>query len=173
MTPISAASPERKPARTGIGWLIQTCTRFTPAHATTDLLFPAAERHPTIETFTASCLVAIWSLAAFITLALHSTILPPSLPLRSLIAILTWITLIHSAVFLPLLAYPLFRSSPQKIASLTEFTFLLLLTLIAYHLSTLTSPFAQTLGLLWLGLFLFEAGLRLARSGIALASRSH
>lgn len=176
MTPAPAHLPPRKPARTGLGWLLQTCTKSNPTSPTPDLLFPASERHPTSETFTASCLIAAWSLAASLIYCLHSAALPASPLLRSLIALTAWIALIHSAVIVPLLTYPLLRLlrlSPTQIAALTELTFLSILTLIAYHLSTDPSLIARSLGFLWLGLILTEVALRLARAGIALASRPH
>jgi hypothetical protein len=174
MTPAPAQIPPRKPARTGLGWLIQAIAKSPPSPPTTDLLFPASERHPTTETLSASCLIATWSLAASLIVCLHSETLPASLPLRCLIAITAWLALIHSAVILPLLTYPLLRLihlTPQKLATLTELTFLSILTLIACHLTTDSSLFARSLGLLWLTLIMAEIMLRLARSGIALASR--
>lgn len=176
MTPAPAHLPPRKPARTGLGWLIQTCTQSTPAPPATDLLFPASKRHPTTETLTASCLITAWSLTATLIVCLHSETLPQSPLLRSLIALTAWITLIHSAVILPLLTYPLLRFlrlSPTQIAALTELTFLLLLTLLAFHLTTDPSLIARSLGLLWIALIMAEIMLRLARTGIALASPSH
>lgn len=176
MTPAPTTLPHLKPARTGLGWLIQACSKSTHPPPTTDLLFPATHRHPTTETFTASCLIATWSLAAFLTLGLHADTLPHSPLLRCLIALLAWLALIHSAVILPLIAYPLLRLihlTPQKLATLSELTFLSILSLIAYHLSTFPSPLAQALSLAWLGLFLAEATLRLVRSAITLASRPH
>lgn len=176
MTPAPAQIPPRKPARTGLGWLLQTCTQSTPTPPTSDLLFPATHRHPTTETFTASCLIAAWSLAATLIYCLHSAALPASPLLRSLIALTAWIALIHSAVIVPLLTYPLlrlFRLSPTQIAALTELSFLSILTLLACHLTTDPSLIARSLGLLWLALIMAEIMLRLARSGIALASPSH
>ena len=176
MTPAPAQMPPRKPARTGLGWLIQALAKSPPTPPTTDLLFPASERHPTTETFTASCLIAAWSLSATLIFCLHSTALPHAPFLRCLIAITAWLALIHSAVLVPLLTYPLLRLlrlSPTQIATLTELTFLLLLTLLAYHLTTDPSLIARSLGLLWLTLIMAEIMLRLARSGIALASPSH
>jgi hypothetical protein len=49
----------------------------------------------------------------------------------------------------------------------------LLLTLLAFHLTTDPSLIARSLGLLWIALIMAEIMLRLARSGIALASPSH
>jgi hypothetical protein len=173
MTPAPAQIPPRKPARTGLGWLIQAIAKSPPSPPTTDLLFPASERHPTTETLSASCLIATWSLAASLIVCLHSETLPASLPLRCLIAITAWLALIHSAVILPLLTYPLLRLihlTPQKLATLTELTFL---SIIACHLTTDSSLFARSLGLLWLTLIMAEIMLRLARSGIALASHPH
>jgi hypothetical protein len=92
--------------------------------------------------------------------------------LRCTLAFVAWLTLIHSAVIVPLLIDPFRRLNPQKLAAFTEFAFLFLLTVIALRLSNLPSLVARGVGLFWLGLILAETLLRLTRKTITLASRS-
>lgn len=103
---------------------------------------------------------------------MQSGLLPESVTLRCTLAFVAWLTLIHSAVIVPLLIDPFRRLNPQKLAAFTEFAFLLLLTVIAFRLGNLPSLVARATGLFWLGLILAEILLRLARKAITLASRS-
>jgi hypothetical protein len=172
MTSPPPMPPTRHSARSGIGWLLQA---LAPAPRSPPLLlFPAQHRHPAAESFAASLIVGLWSLTASFLLCLPSDSLPAPLAFRCLIALSAWIVLIQLTVILPLLAYPLFRLarlSPQHLATLSELAFLLLLSLIAWHLTNSPSPLATFLGRFWLVLMMAEAALRLARAGIALASR--
>lgn len=174
MTPVSPESLHPPAARTGLGWLLQSLLASRPAASDSELLFPAADRHPASETFIASLIIGAWSLAAATLLCLHSPLLPASILLRLLVALAVWLATLHLAVLLPLCAAPLlrlFHLPAGRLAGLVECAFLLLLTLAAWCLASFPSPFARTLGLAWIVLIMAEVALRLARAAIALASR--
>jgi hypothetical protein len=177
MSPVSPDTVTRKPARTGIGWLIQHLA--APSHQSvapnTDLLFPASAPRPTAETFITSWLIGSWSLAACLLLCLEWHSLPASAALRCLVGGLIWLIALHLTVILPIAAFPLLRLCRLRVdhlARMVEITFLLLLTFIAAHLTVSESTLAHLLGLSWIVLIMAEIALRLVRAGIALASRS-
>lgn len=178
MNPVSPDTPLPQPARTGVGWFLQ---RFLSAHRpaappNTDLVFPAPHRYPTAEAFFTSGLIGAWSLAASVQLCLESPLLPASPILRCLVGGCLWFAFLHLSVILPIAASPLARHcriSLAHLARLTSFTFVFLLTLTAIHFTGSAAAPTRLLGHFWIMLIMVEAALRLARAGIALASRPH
>ena len=176
MNPVCPSTTTRRPARTGLGWLMQQLCRSRQCPPGVDAVFPAAERHPTGETFAAASIVGLWSLLVTLNLSLSCPCFPDTTTLRLVIGLCLWITFLHLTVVLPMLAYPvlgLIRLDPARLATLTEAALLLCLTLLAWHLTASEAPFASALGVFWIVLIMLEAMLRLGRAGIALATRSH
>jgi len=176
MNPVCPSTTARRPARTGLGWLMQQLCGSRQSSSEVEAVFPAAERHPTGETFAAAFIVGLWSLLVTLHVSLRCPCFPNFTVLRLVIGICLWIAFLHLTVVLPMLAYPVLRRirlDPARLATLTEAALLFCLTLLAWHLSASDAAPASALGIFWIVLIMVEAVLRLARAGIALASRSH
>lgn len=177
MNPPSPRDTAPKPSRTGLGWLLQCFLRPKATPPEIEAVFPASERHPASETFAAAGIIGLWSLIVTLHLSLQPPLLPEgTLLLRLVIGFLLWIACLHLTVILPMLAFPLLRLlrlNPGHLARLVEATLILLLTGLAWQLTLSDSNLAAFLGFFWITLIMSEIVLRLARAGIALASRSH
>jgi len=176
MNPPSPRATAPRPSRTGLGWLLQCFLRPKATPPEVEAVFPASERHPASETFAAAGIVGLWSLIVTLHLSLQATFLPGGTLLRLVIGLLLWIACLHLTVILPMLAFPLLRLlrlDPGHLARLVEATLILLLTGLAWQLTLSDSNLAASLGFFWITLIMAEIVLRLARAGIALASRSH
>jgi hypothetical protein len=175
MNPPSPRATAPRPSRTGLGWLLQCFLRPKATPPEVEAVFPACERHPASETFAAAGIVGLWSLIATLHLSLQAAFLPGGTLLRLVIGLLLWIACLHLTVILPMLAFPLLRLlrlNPSHLARLVEATLILLLTGLAWQLTLSDSNLAASLGFFWITLIMAEIVLRLARAGIALASRS-
>jgi hypothetical protein len=176
MNPPSPRATAPRPSRTGLGWLLQCFLRPKATPPEVEAVFPASERHPASETFAASGIIGLWSLIVTLHLSLQTAFLPGGTLLRLVIGLLLWIACLHLTVILPMLAFPLLRLlrlNTGHLARLIEATLILLLTGLAWQLTLSDSNLAASLGFLWITLIMAEIVLRLARAGIALASRSH
>jgi|GEM_PF-4072636 len=177
MNPRSPRDTAPKPSRTGLGWLLQCFLHPKATPPEIEAVFPASERHPASETFAAAGIIGLWSLIVTLHLSLQAPFLPGgTLLLRLVIGFLLWIACLHLTVILPMLAFPLLRLlrlNPGHLARLVEATLMLLLTGLAWQLTLSDSNLATFLGFFWITLIMAEIVLRLARAGIALASRSH
>lgn len=173
MNPPSPRDTAPKPSRTGLGWLLQCFLHPKATPPEIEAVFPASERHPASETFAAAGIIGLWSLIVTLHLSLQAPFLPEGTLLRLVIGLLLWIACLHLTVILPMLAFPLLRLNPSHLARLVEATLMLLLTGLAWQLTLSDSNLATFLGFFWITLIMAEIVLRLARAGIALASRSH
>lgn len=176
MNPPSPRDTAPKPSRTGLGWLLQCFLHPKATPPEIEAVFPASERHPASETFAAAGIIGLWSLIVTLHLSLQAAFLPGGTLLRLVIGLLLWIACLHLTVILPMLAFPLLRLlrlNPGHLARLVEATLILLLTGLAWQLTLSDSNLAASLGFFWITLIMAEIVLRLARAGIALASRSH